>query len=51
MHYTITLLAHIWLIYLVGHVYAELEPKEPTEQVQAKDCTNLDWDQGKPRCI
>jgi hypothetical protein len=51
MHYTITLLAHIWLIYLVGHVYAELEPEEPTEQIQAKDCTNLDWDQGKPRCI
>jgi hypothetical protein len=29
----------------------ELELEEPTEQVQVEDFTNLDLNQGKPRCI
>jgi hypothetical protein len=51
MHCIIMLLAHIWLIYLLGHLYAELELDEPTERVQVEDFTNLALDQGKPRCI
>jgi hypothetical protein len=31
--------------------HAELELKEPTEQAQVEDITNLELDQGKPRCI
>jgi hypothetical protein len=38
MHCTIMLLAHIWLVYLLGHVYAEA-----TEQAQAEEFTNLVW--------
>jgi hypothetical protein len=45
------LLAHIWLIYPLGHVYVELELEEPTEQVQVEDYTNLDLNQGRHRCI
>jgi hypothetical protein len=30
---------------------AELELKEPMEQAQAEDPTNLALDQGKPQCI
>jgi hypothetical protein len=40
------LIAHIWLIYPLGQVYAE-----PVEQAQVEDLTNLALDQGKPRCI
>jgi hypothetical protein len=40
------LLAHIWLIYTLDHVESEL--REPMEQVQAEDLTNLALDQGKP---
>jgi hypothetical protein len=43
------LLVHIWLVYMLDH--AEPELREPTEQVQAEDLTNLVLDQGKPRCI
>jgi hypothetical protein len=48
MHYTIMLLAHIWLIYPLGHVYVEPELEVQAEQAQAEDFTNLDLDQGKP---
>jgi hypothetical protein len=41
MHYTIMFLAHIWLISLIGYVYAELELEVLTEQVQVEDFTNL----------
>jgi hypothetical protein len=51
MNCTIMSLAHVWLIYLIGHVYAEPELKVPTERVQAEDFTNLDFNQGKPQCI
>jgi hypothetical protein len=51
MHCTIMSLAHVWLISLIGHVYAELELEVPIEQVQVEDCTNLVLTQGKPRCI
>jgi hypothetical protein len=51
MHCTITLLAHIWLIYLFGHVYVEPEPEVQVEQAQVEASTNLDLDQGKPWCI
>jgi hypothetical protein len=49
----ILLLTHIWLIYLLGHmyVYLDLELEELTEQVQDEDFTNLALDQGKPRCF
>jgi hypothetical protein len=43
------LLAHMWLVYTLGHMEPELG--EPTEQVQAEDLTNLALDQGNPRCI
>jgi hypothetical protein len=51
MHYTIMSLAHVWLIYLIGHVYAEPKLKVTTEQVEAEDFTNLDLNQGNPRYI
>jgi hypothetical protein len=51
MHYTIMSLAHVWLIYLIGQVYAEPELKVTTERVEAEDFTNLDLNQDKPRCI
>jgi hypothetical protein len=51
MHCTIMSLAHVWHIYSIGHVYAEVELEEPMEQVQVKDFTNLDLNQGKAQCI
>jgi hypothetical protein len=51
MHCTIMSLAHVWLISSIGHVYAEPELKELTERVQVEDFTNIDLNQGKPRCI
>jgi hypothetical protein len=51
MHCTIMFLAHVWLISLIGHVYAELELEVLTEQVQVEDFTNLVLTQGKPWCI
>jgi hypothetical protein len=42
------LLAHVWLIYLIGHVYAEPELEVSMKQVQVEDFTNLDLNQGKP---
>jgi uncharacterized membrane protein len=41
MHYTIMPFVHVWLISLIGHVYAEPELEVPTERVQVKDFTNL----------
>jgi hypothetical protein len=35
----------------IGHVYAELELKVSTKQVQVEDFTKLVLTQGKPRCI
>jgi hypothetical protein len=32
-------------------MYAEPELEELTERVQVEDLTNLDFTQGKPRCI
>jgi hypothetical protein len=51
MHCTIMFLAHVWLIYLTGHVYAEPELDVPMGQVNLKDFTNLVLTQGKPPCI
>jgi hypothetical protein len=51
IHGIIMILAHTWLIYPLGHVYAEPKPEVQAEQAQVKASTNLDWDQGKPRCI
>jgi hypothetical protein len=48
MHCTIMLLAHIWLIYPLGHVYVEPELEVRVEQVQVEATTNLVLDQGKP---
>jgi hypothetical protein len=33
MHCTRIPFAHVWLISLIGHIYAELELEVPTEQV------------------
>jgi hypothetical protein len=38
---TVMFLAHVWLISLIGHMYAELELEVSTEQVQVEDFTNL----------
>jgi hypothetical protein len=51
MHCIIMSLAHVWLIYPIGYVYAEPELEVPTGQVNVEDFTNLDFTQGKPRCI
>jgi hypothetical protein len=51
MNYTIMSLAHICLIYPIGHVYTEPELEVLIEQVQVEDLTNLDLNQGKPQCI
>jgi hypothetical protein len=51
MHCTIMPFTHVWLIFPIGHVYAELELEVPTEQVQVEDFTNLVLTQGKPQCI
>jgi hypothetical protein len=48
MYCTIMSLAHLCLIYPIGHVYAEPELEVPTEQVQVKEFTNLKLTQGKP---
>jgi hypothetical protein len=49
MHCTVMLLAHIWLIYMLGHVEPNL--KVQAEQAQVKELTNLVLNQGKPWCI
>jgi hypothetical protein len=41
MYYIILLLAHRWLIYLLGHVYAEPELGVQAEQAQVEELTNL----------
>jgi hypothetical protein len=51
IHCTIMLFAHIWLIYPFGHMYAEPELEELTEQAQAEDFGNVVLDQVKPQCI
>jgi hypothetical protein len=51
MHCTIIILAHVWLISPIGHVYAEPELEVLMERVQVEDFTNIDLNQGKPRCI
>jgi hypothetical protein len=45
------LLAHIWLIYPLGHVYVDPELEVQAKQAQAEDFTNLNLDQDKSRCI
>jgi hypothetical protein len=39
MHCTIMSLAHAWLIYPIGHVYAEPKLDVSMEQVQVEDFT------------
>jgi hypothetical protein len=51
MYCIIIFLAHVWLISLVGHMYAKLELDVPTEQIQVAEFTNLVLTQDKPRCI
>jgi hypothetical protein len=41
MHCTIMLLAHICIIYLLGHMYAEMELEVQAKQGQAEDFANL----------
>jgi hypothetical protein len=45
---TITLLAHVWLIYPLGHMYVEPNLEEPTKQAQAEDFTNIVWIKASP---
>jgi hypothetical protein len=44
MYCTIMLLAHTWLIHLLGHMYAEPKLEVQAEQAQAEDFTNQDLD-------
>jgi hypothetical protein len=37
MHYIIMSLAHVWLISVIGYVYAEPELKVRMERVQVED--------------
>jgi hypothetical protein len=48
MHCSMLLSPHVYF-YTLDHVEPEL--KEPLEQAQAKDPTNTEFSQGKPRCI
>jgi hypothetical protein len=43
-------LAHIQLFYAPDRVHAEPESEVQEEQAQVEAITNLDLDQGKPRC-
>jgi hypothetical protein len=51
IHGIIILLAHIWFIYPLDHVYVAPEFEEPVVQAQVEAFTNLSLDQGTPRCI
>jgi hypothetical protein len=51
MHCIMLTLAQIWLIYPLGHVYAELKLEVQAEQAEVEAITNLALDQGKPQCI
>jgi hypothetical protein len=48
---TIRLIAYIWLIYALGHMYAETELEVQTVQAQVEAITNLALDHRKLRCI
>jgi hypothetical protein len=48
MHCIILILAHIWLIYPLGHVYAELEPEVQAEEARVEAITNLAWIKASP---
>jgi hypothetical protein len=48
MHCTKMSLAHVWLIYPIGHVYVEPELKESTMQAQDEDFTNIVWMKASP---
>jgi hypothetical protein len=48
MHCTMLILAHLYS-YTLDH--AEPKPEEPTKHAQAKNPTNAELSQGKPRCI
>jgi hypothetical protein len=41
MHCTKMSLAHVWLIYLISHVYVEPVFEEPMKQAQDEDFTNI----------
>jgi hypothetical protein len=44
-------LAHVRLIYPIGHMHAEPELEVPTEQDQVEDLINLDLNQSNPRWL
>jgi hypothetical protein len=49
---TILLLAHIWLIYPLGHMYKEPELETQVNQAEeANPESEPEPEQGKPRCI
>jgi hypothetical protein len=48
MHCIILLLAHIWLLYPLGHVYTEPELEVQGEQPQTEELTNLAWINASP---
>jgi bifunctional DNase/RNase len=51
MHCIMLALAHIQPFYVLDQVHAEPESEVQLEQAQVEDFTNVELDQGKPRCI
>jgi hypothetical protein len=51
MHCIMLTLAHIKLFHVPDLVHAEPVSEVQAKQDQVKDFTNLDLNQGKPRCI
>jgi hypothetical protein len=51
MHCTIMLLAHIRLIYPLGHIYAESKLEVQVEKAQVEAITNLLWIKASPSAL
>jgi hypothetical protein len=51
MNYIMLTLALIQPFYALDHVRVEPDSEVQAEQTQVEAITNLDLDQGKPRCI
>jgi hypothetical protein len=51
MHCIMLTLAHIQPFYALDQVHAELQSEVQAEQARVEVITNLDLDQGMPRCI
>jgi hypothetical protein len=51
IHYIMLTLAHIQPFYALDQIYAEPELEVQAERAKVETSTNLELDQGKPRCI